>query len=768
MKYSKETIFLLVFTIKYIYAGVNDTQVFDQSTEAILLNVLARPLIFDKGASTDCQRDSEIYQKALRSYESWALQMYDSSVKIPSGIITGNYKQLGNYDECLRVKSVQGFHGKACSAKISFKISPNNRSDDNTKDIGDLFVAVALASGIRNRTSGNTAPYQWLWCVPSSCDSTAVFHALEAGLNPLKRENRINLLINITNADCSTEQSNRPIFYLADWIYITIYDLVQHSVIEKPDPKDFKHTILTSFSLYSNGKSLLNTKKTDDTISCLDGLRFLSICWIIYGHTYYMKVVGVQMDLTHVATMHEIWTNLFILNGNIVTDTFFLLSGILLTYSELGRKQRQPSEYRLNIIMLYLHRYLRLTPAYAVVIGFYATLFYKIGNGPQWNTWVGSNRDYCINNWWTNLLYINNYVHVSKMCMSQSWYLSVDMQLAWISPIFLYPLISLGIKHIVSIVLLSLGLILSVLAPLLITYIEGLTGTMLYYKEQADVANVYLKIYTRVYARAGPYIVGLIFGYLLRQLHNKTIKISRVVAFCGWIFAITAGLAVVFGPRGMYFADHKYDSIEAAFYAGFHRITFALSVGWIVIATVVNFAGPVGAFLSWSGWMPLGKLTYSAYLTHYIVLLYNVGVVRTPGNLTTYESVHAFLGNLGLTLFLSVILYLAFEIPFMRIDRILTRGQLWQHFIAGSYKPNINVFGSGESTNEIFKAFDDVSPSAISQSSDSVFAVYTNEIANDDNIYHSVIVDKHDRPMINNSKSFEQKSKLHTHKDEEN
>lgn len=104
----------------------------------------------------------------------------------------------------------------------------------------------------------------------------------------------------------------------------------------------------------------------------------------------------------------------------------------------------------------------------------------------------------------------------------------------------------------------------------------------------------------------------------------------------------------------------------------------------------------------------------------------------------------------------------------MRIDRILTRGQLWQHFVAGSYKPNINGFGSGESTNEIFKAFDDVSPSAISQSSDSVFAVYTNEIANDDNIYHSVIVDKHDRPMINNNKSYEQKSKLHTHKDEEN
>lgn len=88
-----------------------------------------------------------------------------------------------------------------------------------------------LFKGIRNRTSGNTAPYQWLWCVPSSCDSTAVFHALEAGLNPLKRENRINLLINITNADCSTEQSNRPVFYLADWIYM--YAQIKSILIHK-------------------------------------------------------------------------------------------------------------------------------------------------------------------------------------------------------------------------------------------------------------------------------------------------------------------------------------------------------------------------------------------------------------------------------------------------------------------------------------------------------------------------------------------------------
>lgn len=181
--------------------------------------------------------------------------------------------------------------------------------------------------------------------------------------------------------------------------------------------------------------------------------------------------------------MHESWTSLLILNGNLVTDTFFLLGGILLMYTELGRKEKQPHTYNINVIKLYFHRYLRLTPTYAVVIGFYATLFYKIGSGPHWDSAVGVNRDFCGDNWWTNLLYINNYIDVPNMCMSQSWYLSVDMQLVWISPIFLYPVVVLGMKHIASVIVLSAGLAISIAAPLLITYFDRLTGTMLYYKE---------------------------------------------------------------------------------------------------------------------------------------------------------------------------------------------------------------------------------------------------------------------------------------------
>lgn len=49
--------------------------------------------------------------------------------------------------------------------------------------------------------------------------------------------------------------------------------------------------------------------------------------------------------------------------------------------------------------------------------------------------------------------------------------------------------------------------------------------------------------------------------------------------------------------------------------------------------------GPVDAFLSWRPFVPLSRLTYCAYLCHYMVLLYNAGSQRAPGYLSEYTVV---------------------------------------------------------------------------------------------------------------------------------
>lgn len=52
---------------------------------------------------------------------------------------------------------------------------------------------------------------------------------------------------------------------------------------------------------------------------------------------------------------------------------------------------------------------------YAIVIAFYCTMFLKIGTGPLWDEKVGAEVERCRESWWTNVLYINNYVEPQKL-----------------------------------------------------------------------------------------------------------------------------------------------------------------------------------------------------------------------------------------------------------------------------------------------------------------------------------------------------------------
>jgi len=42
---------------------------------------------------------------------------------------------------------------------------------------------------------------------------------------------------------------------------------------------------LMCFSLYTNGYKLLSTKQPPGSLKCLHGIRFLSLTWVILGHT---------------------------------------------------------------------------------------------------------------------------------------------------------------------------------------------------------------------------------------------------------------------------------------------------------------------------------------------------------------------------------------------------------------------------------------------------------------------------------------------------
>lgn len=63
----------------------------------------------------------------------------------------------------------------------------------------------------------------------------------------------------------------------------------------------------------------------------------------------------------------------------------------------------------MNVLSLYWHRYLRITPLLAVTILVTMSLFRFIGSGPFWPYLIWFLVGHCEEHWWSTLLHIQNY-----------------------------------------------------------------------------------------------------------------------------------------------------------------------------------------------------------------------------------------------------------------------------------------------------------------------------------------------------------------------
>ncbi|KAL3204220.1 hypothetical protein MRX96_041312 [Rhipicephalus microplus] len=61
-----------------------------------------------------------------------------------------------------------------------------------------------------------------------------------------------------------------------------------------------------------------------------------------------------------------------------------------------------------------------------------------MGDGPLWMDIITPYESTCRENWWMNLIYIQNFINTKKACLRHTWYSAVDFQLYCIAPIFIY------------------------------------------------------------------------------------------------------------------------------------------------------------------------------------------------------------------------------------------------------------------------------------------------------------------------------------------
>jgi len=332
----------------------------------------------------------------------------------------------------------------------------------------------------------------------------------------------------------------------------------------------------------------------------------------------------------------------------------------------------EKSNGRLNILMMYVHRYLRLTPALAAAVLFVVSFLKYLGGGPFWQQSVTPLVHSCEKTWWATLLYIQNYYYIgtqpvgASMCIPQSWYLAVDTQLYILSPLVLIPLWKWGYKAVVPIIVLAL---LSNGCVFTLFMNRGFSTFNL-----GDILTMERMrlTYMPTHARYAPWLIGVLVGFMMYRSKNHNIRIPKVFVLLGWLISISILLCVVVVPYHRVRPDAgEATQLESAFYEAFSRTAWAVALGWLVFACHNGFGGIINSMLSWSIWEPFSRLTYSIYIVHFIFQYIVTGTTKHDRYFSNFDVIYKFWGDLGFTLSISLLLALGFESPIIGIEKVL-------------------------------------------------------------------------------------------------
>ena len=586
-------------------------------------NKLLQTLRNDQGVSDKCIEGFKqlLYNLTDQFHLPLIVDMIDAFGKLEPGYLMGNGYSYGSYDECLGINMTQ-----YCLATLVY-----------TSGLGESIPSVRYELGM---------------CLPQGCNKTDI----EVMVNATQYFSLVG------NVSCEVQKQSlynigAKVMIVVCFLFVllvaigTITDLLVTSLCNRatetlpvsviPGPSlqsDAANpsllcskritplNFIIAFSLYKTVLMILATKQSPSAITSINGIRVMSMFWVIICHTHFWVLVleGIDNSRYVLSDVAPRFTFQVITNGFFSVDSFFFLSGVLAAYLTLREMARRKGSF--PFLMYYIHRYLRLTPTLVFVMFFAWFLTVHLADGPIYNRAVGEGSAFyegCEKYWWTNILYINNLYPAGSNgkggCMNWVWYLANDMQFFIVAPLMIVPLFH---SLPVGLVCVSLFLVGSFTATGVISGYYNIQANMfasLLYSYVPDKNMDW--IYVRPYHRIPPYIVGIVLGYLLYRKGQLPFgkQWNRLGYTILWVLAAVVCMSTLFGLYPTWH-DHIPSLAENVIYLMFSSFAWSVGLAFVVFSCHNGYGGVINVFLSMKFWIPLSRLTFTAYLIHPVVL----------------------------------------------------------------------------------------------------------------------------------------------------
>ncbi|CAG7722834.1 unnamed protein product [Allacma fusca] len=620
--------------------------------------------------------------------DTWILQMLDAWGKVNSGILSGHVVSEGDLKECLQIRgkigsenepeNIEDVKGKYCVTYLfpgpNFPLLGSGESERATLQnlepgLRQSVSLELLLQYIFQPVAPSMLPVLGT-CFPDSCSTEDVQQFLVSYHKEVSRD-FVSQMVQV----CYTDE--KPPLQAGDWVMIIILGAIAlvciiGTVVDVYGKENLKKgtgmKVILTFSFYTNTKGLLNTKVGADNFTCLNGIRFLTSAWILLDHCFSSSSQTLKWNLVDIRMVYKDWSIYPLLNGTLSVDTFFLMSGFLVAYNLL--KVLDKTKGRFNYLLFVIHRYLRLTPVLAIVIGITATIWPYFNVGYYWYE-IDGLKEECRTYWWRSLLYINN-LYKNYECYNAAWYLNVDMQCFLVSPLLIIPLWKwkkIGLSLLLALSVIGLG------ARVFNQAYFHQTPTSIPSIPQQDL-GYWADFYNKPWVRFDVYVVGIALGYAFYLKTKQPAifrNISKIIILIGWTLSTIFALGSVYGVMYYSYPEHIEETLHSAHsaaYAGLHRFVWALSISWIIFACVNGYGGFVNKILSLKIFIPLGRLTYTFYLVQFLVLYTHFSMKLHPVHFSRYFLVTEYLGLLLLNIFASYFLYMTIEVPFMLLAKM--------------------------------------------------------------------------------------------------
>ncbi|RZF36827.1 hypothetical protein LSTR_LSTR012705 [Laodelphax striatellus] len=433
--------------------------------------------------------------------------------------------------------------------------------------------------------------------------------------------------------------------------------------------------LLLCFSCLSNSRKILHCGAAPkDSLTCVHGLRFLSLAWVIMVHTY-LQVFAIAENKTLRTLTERNFMFQTVSNATFSVDTFFFISGLLVTFlyfkssnrtssadDREGERARPSPEGFLAFKIGFLkfcklvgYRFLRLTPAYMFVLCVASIAMRWLKSNSVFEP-VSLDDSNCDKYWWRNALYINSLFPRKDMCMLWSWYMSNDTQFYIIGIVILL----ISARHLkVASGLLVVFLVSSCLTTALVAVRYD------YVVKIEEPFALFDELYDKPWTRLGPYLVGMFAGWFLFKT-NARIRISLFTTLSGWLLSLLTLTGLVYGVLGS-----RMGVASSALYIALGHTAWGAALAWIVIACCCGYGGFVNSLLSCRLLHPLSRLTYCAYLIHPVIMVLTSFQMDGPLHLHNGLVFILYFGNLVAAFLLSFFISITYEAPIVRLLKVL-------------------------------------------------------------------------------------------------